>query len=164
MTLERPPCALIGAASAPPWLETEWLLPQFGSHRTRDVCQFMDVVPAGVGQLSIREALRQQIFLGSDAFIDRMPISTSRCVKCHLDNRCGSLNTSLDGKVRRAIDLKRSDPLDERAFRQLIRAAAALNRGALGANPGIMQGRLKSHPPGSCLKEGRHGKQFRRLV
>jgi hypothetical protein len=37
-------------------------------------------------------------------------------------------NSSLDGKVRRAIDLHEGDAIDEDAFKKLIRAAAALNR------------------------------------
>ncbi len=36
-------------------------------------------------------------------------------------------NSSLDGNVRRAIDLRESDRLDKDAFKALIRAAAALN-------------------------------------
>lgn len=37
-------------------------------------------------------------------------------------------NSSLDGKVRRAIDLHDGDDIDEDAFKTLIRAAAALNK------------------------------------
>jgi hypothetical protein len=37
-------------------------------------------------------------------------------------------NSSLDGNVRRAIDIHEDDELDEAAFKTLIRAAAALNR------------------------------------
>lgn len=40
----------------------------------------------------------------------------------------GLFNASLDGKVRRAIDLKLGDTLDEKAFQELVRAAVALNR------------------------------------
>jgi hypothetical protein len=36
-------------------------------------------------------------------------------------------NSSLDGNVRRAIDLRASSPLDEQAFRELIRAAIDFN-------------------------------------
>ena len=36
-------------------------------------------------------------------------------------------NSSLEGKVRRAIDLHEGDPLDEAALKALIRAAVALN-------------------------------------
>ena len=36
-------------------------------------------------------------------------------------------NSSLDGKVRRAIDIHEGEQVDERAFKALIRAAVALN-------------------------------------
>ena len=38
-------------------------------------------------------------------------------------------NSSLEGNVRRAIDLREGDGLDESAFKALIREAAALNVG-----------------------------------
>ncbi|MDP3226963.1 MAG: DUF1801 domain-containing protein [Acidovorax sp.] len=40
----------------------------------------------------------------------------------------GLFNSSLDGKVRRAIDLGEGDVLDEAAFKALIRAAVAVNK------------------------------------
>ena len=39
-------------------------------------------------------------------------------------------NASLDGKVRRAIDLRETDKLDEAALKQLIQAAVAANLAA----------------------------------
>jgi len=36
-------------------------------------------------------------------------------------------NSSLEGNVRRAIDIHESDKIDEKAFKALIRAAVALN-------------------------------------
>ncbi|MHA6641783.1 DUF1801 domain-containing protein [Mesorhizobium sp. A623] len=47
-----------------------------------------------------------------------------------LDDPSGLFNASLDGKVRRAIDLHEGDEVDEGAFRALIQAAVALNRPA----------------------------------
>jgi hypothetical protein len=44
-----------------------------------------------------------------------------------LDDPAGLFNSSLGGKVRRAIDIKQSDEIDERALGQLIRAAVAFN-------------------------------------
>ena len=44
-----------------------------------------------------------------------------------LDDPAGLFNSSLEGNVRRAIDIRESDRLDEGAFKALIRAAAALN-------------------------------------
>ncbi len=45
-----------------------------------------------------------------------------------LDDPSGLFNASLDGKVRRAIDLHEGDEVNEGAFKALIQAAAALNR------------------------------------
>src|SRR5690242_7801919 len=39
----------------------------------------------------------------------------------------GIFNSSLDGNVRRAIDLHEGDKIDESAFKELIRAAVKLN-------------------------------------
>jgi hypothetical protein len=47
-----------------------------------------------------------------------------------LDDPAGLFNSSLDGNVRRAIDLHEGDKLDERAFKALIRNAIALNTSA----------------------------------
>ena len=47
-----------------------------------------------------------------------------------LSDPYGLFNSSLDGNVRRAIDLHERDVLDEEAFRTLVRAAVALNRSA----------------------------------
>jgi hypothetical protein len=44
-----------------------------------------------------------------------------------LDDPAGLFNSSLDGKVRRAIDIKEDDEIDEQAFVTLIRAAVSLN-------------------------------------
>ena len=46
-----------------------------------------------------------------------------------LDDPSGVFNASLDGGTRRAVDLREGDVLDEEAFRDLIRAAVALNEG-----------------------------------
>jgi hypothetical protein len=39
-------------------------------------------------------------------------------------------NSSLDGNVRRAIDFREGDAVDEDAFKKLFRAAVALNKSA----------------------------------
>jgi hypothetical protein len=44
-----------------------------------------------------------------------------------LDDPSGLFNSSLDGKVRRAIDIHEDDEIDEKAFVTLIRAAVSLN-------------------------------------
>jgi hypothetical protein len=44
-----------------------------------------------------------------------------------LDDPSGLFNSSLDGKVRRAIDIHEGDKVDEKALKKLIQAAVALN-------------------------------------
>ena len=45
-------------------------------------------------------------------------------------------NSSLEGNVRRAIDLREGEKIDEAAFKQLIRAAVAANSAAHAAKRG----------------------------
>ncbi len=44
-----------------------------------------------------------------------------------LNDPAGLFNSSLDGNVRRAIDIKEGDTIDEGALKSLIREAVALN-------------------------------------
>ena len=44
-----------------------------------------------------------------------------------LPDPTGEFNSSLDGNVRRAIDIREGDRVDEAALKELIRAAVALN-------------------------------------
>ena len=44
-----------------------------------------------------------------------------------LDDPAGLFNSSLDGKVRRAIDIGEDDVIDEGALKDLVRRAVALN-------------------------------------
>lgn len=46
-----------------------------------------------------------------------------------LEDPSGLFNSSLDGKVRRAIDIREGETIDEEALKDLIRAAVALNTG-----------------------------------
>jgi|SRR5581483_8457711 len=47
-----------------------------------------------------------------------------------LQDPAGLFNSSLEGNVRRAIDIHEGEKLDEKAFKILIREAAALNTAA----------------------------------
>ncbi len=49
------------------------------------------------------------------------------CRGASLDDPARLFNSSLDGKVRRAIDIHEGEELDATAFKALIRAAVALN-------------------------------------
>lgn len=64
--------AMVGTASRPEWLQTEWVLSQFSRVRSRAVAGYVDFVRAGVGLPSLWESLHGQIFLGSEMFIDHM--------------------------------------------------------------------------------------------
>jgi hypothetical protein len=44
-----------------------------------------------------------------------------------LEDPSGLFNSSLEGNVRRAIDIHEGDEIDKNAFKALIRAAVALN-------------------------------------
>jgi hypothetical protein len=46
-----------------------------------------------------------------------------------LEDPAGLFNSSLDGNVRRAIDIHEGDEIDEKHLAALIRSAGALNRG-----------------------------------
>jgi hypothetical protein len=50
-----------------------------------------------------------------------------------LDDPSGLFNSSLEGNVRRAIDIHEGDKINERALKALIRAAAELNMSARAA-------------------------------
>ena len=47
-----------------------------------------------------------------------------------LEDPCGMFNSSLEGNVRRAIDFREGETIDEQAFTNLVRAAIDLNVGA----------------------------------
>ena len=44
-----------------------------------------------------------------------------------LEDPSGLFNSSLEGNVRRAIDFREGDEIDEKAFKALVRSAVALN-------------------------------------
>jgi hypothetical protein len=54
-----------------------------------------------------------------------------------LEDSSGLFNSSLDGNVRRAIDIQEGEKIDQAAFKDLIRAAVALN----------LKGESKPKPP-----------------
>lgn len=64
--------AMMGEAPAPPWLQTDWILGRFGQQRSEATARYRDFVRAGVGLPGLWEGLRGQIYLGSDAFLEKM--------------------------------------------------------------------------------------------
>ena len=64
--------AMTGEKQAPPWLQTDWILGQFNRNRGQAVMGYVDFVRAGAGMPSVWERLRGQVYLGSDAFLQRI--------------------------------------------------------------------------------------------
>jgi hypothetical protein len=54
-------------------------------------------------------------------------VKTTFAKGASLDDPAGLFNSSLEGNTRRAIDFGEGDEIDEKAFKELIRAAVALN-------------------------------------
>ena len=53
-----------------------------------------------------------------------------------LEDASGLFNSSLDGNVRRAIDVREGERVDEKALKELVRAAVALNAAGKGGARG----------------------------
>jgi len=62
-------CYTTGLFDSPPWLATDATLRYFGPDRDEAILRFAQFVAEGVG-VNIWEHLKQQIYLGSDAFIN----------------------------------------------------------------------------------------------
>ncbi|MFZ5843362.1 MAG: transposase [Pseudomonadota bacterium] len=63
---------MVGVRSAPEWLETDWLLAQFGKQRQRAIANYIEFVREGMKRDSVWAELKGQIYLGSDKFVERM--------------------------------------------------------------------------------------------
>jgi hypothetical protein len=63
--------AVMGTKEAPAWLDTDWLLAQFGNRRKQARRRFRDFIREGKGLSSPLQATRHQLLLGDDAFVDQ---------------------------------------------------------------------------------------------
>jgi len=63
--------AVMGMATAPGWLDTEWLLSQFGKQRQSARKKYNQFVFQGKGLPSPLESTRYQLLLGDDAFTEQ---------------------------------------------------------------------------------------------
>jgi hypothetical protein len=75
-----------------------------------------------------------------------------------LEDPSGLFNSSLDGNVRRAIDIHEGDKVDEPALKDLIRAAVALN---LKGKSKPASGGRSSSPSTPQTRPGRKGRASR---
>lgn len=64
-----------------------------------------------------------------ESYRDKLKLTFARGAS--VDDPKALFNASLDGNVRRAIDLREGDRISTAAFRKLIRAAAAVNAAVL---------------------------------
>ena len=63
--------ATAGLAKAPGFLTTDWLLSGFGLRKSEAIARYQQFISEGKGQPSVWKLLRNQVFLGSDAFVER---------------------------------------------------------------------------------------------
>ena len=64
--------ATVGLTEAPDWLETEWILSTFGQRKSHARERYRAFVAEGKHQPSPWGQLRNQIYLGSEAFVNRL--------------------------------------------------------------------------------------------
>lgn len=63
--------AMIGQVPAADWLETDWVLNHFGDSRQNAVMMYKNFVREGVGLPPIWDALKKQVYLGDDQFVNK---------------------------------------------------------------------------------------------
>ena len=63
--------------------------------------------------------------LTGETYADKVKLTFAKGAS--LEDPAGLFNSSLEGNVRRAIDLHEGDGIDEEAFKALVRSAADLN-------------------------------------
>jgi hypothetical protein len=83
------------------------------------------------------EIVEEWKYMGTPIWEHNGPVCTGETYKkvvkmtfakgASLDDPAGLFNSSLEGKVRRAIDIHEGEEIDEEALKDLIRAAVALN-------------------------------------
>jgi REP element-mobilizing transposase RayT len=66
--------ATCGQASSPAWLQADWILGQFGQRRSSAIAKYVAFVHEGARLPSVWTQLQGQIFLGSEAFVQKMQI------------------------------------------------------------------------------------------
>jgi hypothetical protein len=67
------------------------------------------------------------ILCTGETYKDKVKLTFARGAA--LEDPAGLFNASLDGNARRAIDIREGDAIEAAAFKKLIRAAVAANRG-----------------------------------
>lgn len=64
--------AMCGQAPVPVWLQTDWILAQFGRQRASAIRKYVEFVHEGARLPSVWTQLQGQIYLGSETFVKKM--------------------------------------------------------------------------------------------
>ena len=64
--------ATAGFIAAPPWLTTDWILAAFGKRKKTACERYRQFVAEGKNQPRVWEKLKNQVYLGDDAFIEKL--------------------------------------------------------------------------------------------
>ena len=64
--------ALVGTEPTPGWLQTEWLLSQFGNQHGRQIERYVEFVQQGLRGVDVWKQLKGQVYLGTDLFVEAM--------------------------------------------------------------------------------------------
>lgn len=64
--------ATCGQVESPAWLQTDWILAQFGQRRSNAIARYVAFVHEGARLPSVWSNLQGQIYLGSEAFVEKM--------------------------------------------------------------------------------------------
>ncbi len=64
--------AMTGESSPADWLETDWILAHFGRKKKPAIVNYINFVREGVGLPPVWDALKHQVYLGDDAFVERI--------------------------------------------------------------------------------------------
>ena len=73
--------AMIGKGVPHQWLETDWLLNHFGESYQTAREQYINFVREGIGLPPIWQALKHQVYLGDDDFMEKIQIKIARDIK-----------------------------------------------------------------------------------
>lgn len=64
--------ATVAQVDKPTWLNTDWILSQFAKTKKVAIKQYREFVKAGKNQPNPMEELKNQLYLGSDQFVEKM--------------------------------------------------------------------------------------------
>ena len=107
-------CPIVaGYEAAPVWLDTDWLLGQFGTERSKALLDYREFVMSGREVASPLQSVRHQLLLGDDAFL-----------KNHSQNREGETLREVSKAHRKSVALSLDEYLTHHPDRDTAMAQA----------------------------------------